>query len=319
MLEMVRNNHAVKVIKVFSDLNTIKARLPKHGFDRRTLIKANFHHHHPGPCEIVYGVLRNDPIGRKAVRATIERQSRIEVLNLRIKGVEHGGGDIGRIGDDEIDYNVLCRQWLEPAALVKGDPLLNPVPFGIVPRCDKRLAAQIHRNGPNIPAVHQHRDRNASRTGAQVEQLSALWKLCDGHVDQELGFRPRLERRGVERKTKPVEFALTNDPGHRFAREATAKQCFHMGNLLRADRIMFSCSHLNGRAAERVGRQEFGVERCRRNAAPRELVAPKPPQRAERPAQLTLSMAASCSAWDSVISASISSSSASPVITFSSL
>lgn len=67
--------------------------------------------------------------------------------------------------------------------------------------------------------------------------------------------------------------------------------------------------------------EQLGVERRGFKSQAGENVAPAPPQRADtnRLAQLTCSMAASWAAWFSVISASISSSSASPAITFSSL
>ena len=67
--------------------------------------------------------------------------------------------------------------------------------------------------------------------------------------------------------------------------------------------------------------EQLGIEGGAGKAEARQRIAPAAPQRADAGdvAQLGVSIAASCSACEVVISASINSSSASPVMTLSSL
>ena len=102
---------------------------------------------------------------------------------------------------------------------------------------------------------------------------------------------------------------------------AALQQCCHKGRIHVGNRVLFTCGNGQGVEPKGVPGQKLGIEGRGSEAQAVEHIAPAAPQRADadRPCQLTCSIAASWAAWFSVMRASINSSSASPAITLSSL
>jgi hypothetical protein len=120
-------------------------------------------------------------------------------------------------------------------------------------------------------------------------------------------------------KAQAPELLLAEDPHHRLALEAARGEGFERLELLGRDLLalaidQFQPVHLEGRFGEQPRIQFRRVD-----AGLAEQVAYPPPCCAHVECQEIPSIAASCAAWFSVISAEISSSSASPAITLSSL
>ena len=295
--------------------------MPEQLGDRLALVIADLDQHLPAGPQEPGRLGGDDAIGDQPIWPAIERQLRIELLHLSGERLDDARDDIGRIGDDEIERRFPRRHRPEPVTARKIEPPGNAMPLGILPRHDQRLGINIGRQGRSVGPVGKDRNGNAARAGAQVEQPPARRQGGERQIDQQFGVRTRLERRRIEAEGQPIEFALANDTGHRFTGHTALHQFGKAQRVGLIDRPLFVGGERQAIHPQNMAGKQFGVERRGLEAEPAQNVAPAAPQGpdADRLAQLIASMAASCAAWFSVINASISSSSASPEMTLSSL
>lgn len=94
---MVPRYNTVKTRKVFIYRNPGKTRCIKETGDRSPLPRADLDHQPAARLEIVRRLVRNDAIGREAVRSTIEGNKRIVVAHLPGKAGNGIRFDVGRV------------------------------------------------------------------------------------------------------------------------------------------------------------------------------------------------------------------------------
>ena len=124
-------------------------------------------------------------IGVQAVRAAVERQARLVIADLRRQGRDLGGGDIGRIGDHQIEAVGASppssrRAAARRARRGRGWRRSPAPPPGPPPK--------HRRPGPGRRALGQDRQQDGAGADAEIE-----------HGEARSGGRPAARHRGWSR------------------------------------------------------------------------------------------------------------------------
>ncbi|PJI37596.1 MAG: hypothetical protein CTR54_22975 [Rhizobium sp.] len=101
---MVRADHAIKPVEITMDRHVVEPGFKKQGADAGPLVMADLHHEPAIRLEPAAGLGGDDAVRGKAIRPAIEGQARVEIPDLGGEGFDHGGSDIGGIGDDEVEF-----------------------------------------------------------------------------------------------------------------------------------------------------------------------------------------------------------------------
>ena len=106
-LEMVRAYHTVKPVEITIYGYVGETGLEEERADRSPLVMPDLDHEAAIGPEPVSGLGGDDAIGHKPIRPAIQRHARIKIPHFGRQRFEHGGSDVGRVGDDEVEF--ACR------------------------------------------------------------------------------------------------------------------------------------------------------------------------------------------------------------------
>lgn len=166
----------------------------------------------------------NRTIGGKTVSAGDKRERRL-MPQFGFSLGEFGQGEVGRIGDHEIEP---AAQGLGPEGADEARPIRYAVGGGIAPRELKRAKREIRADTEGGAKIGQQRYEQAARTGAEIEHPKrfglTVGEPLARELDQKFALRTRHKHVRADFKTAAQEFASAADVGERFARQTALKQ-----------------------------------------------------------------------------------------------
>ena len=89
--------------KIVEDGVDVPGVCSEEGVEFVLLTVAKFDHELSGRTEVLRRFSRKDAVEVEPVRAAIKRGTRIELSNFFLKTIDVGGGNVGRIRDDEVE------------------------------------------------------------------------------------------------------------------------------------------------------------------------------------------------------------------------
>ena len=102
-LKMVRAYHTIKPCQITMHGNILETCFEEERADGGPLVMPDLDHEPAIGPEPVAGLGRDDAIRRQPIRPAIQRQAGIKIPHFRRQRFDDGRGDIGRVGDDEVE------------------------------------------------------------------------------------------------------------------------------------------------------------------------------------------------------------------------
>src|SRR5205807_4468360 len=202
-------------------------------------------------------------------------------------------GNIWGVGDDE--FAALLAKRLAPAAVAPVD--LEAQPHRIAPRKLQRRRTRLDADhAPGGPLVLDG-ERDGAAAGTQIRDRPEF--ALERKLDQQFGFRAWDEHRGIDGQPQAVELLLAEDVSDRLAVAAARGKLGEAGSALCGQRA------LGERDRRRLAEPGGGSKQDARLAR---LKAARVERLRYRQAGSSASWV-SCSVWNSLASAAISSSS----------
>ena len=196
------------------------------------------------------------------------------------------------------------------------------MPRRVGPRQRDGRGAAIDADPDRTGELAQERYEQAARAGAEIEQAGAGRKVrraCQHRFDDRLGLGPRHQRRAVDGELEAPEFANTREVGERLAPGAAADERPEPPDLGVAERPVVAGEKGLGRKPERMLHQQACVAAGCLYAGRTQPGRRSAERRTHGLGPAVHSASARRAARSAVISGSMTSSSASPLSTLSSL
>ena len=200
--------------------------------------------------------------------------------------------------------------------------LLTELPGTVGLGIDVSGAADIDAEADRAGKFGEERGQQAARAGAEVEQLRAGREprgVREHRLDQGLALWPRHQRGIVDGEVETPELAPAGEVGDRLARSAAPDERRQPPSLFLAERQAIFGEQSFGRKPQRVLHQQAGIATRRIDACCPQHLGSSAERLCPARRSPTHSASARRAARSAVISGSMTSSSASPLNTLSSL
>ncbi len=207
--------------------------------DGALLSGADLDHQMPAGREQTRRIRGDRAVGRKSVRAAIERVARIVLAHLWRERRDVGARHIGRIGDDEIEWSV------ERAAVVGREKRRAVAKAKLL--CVRRARPRAHPSSMSVPMplrvrqFGQQRQQDRARTGAEIgdAQRSRARAVAieqrERQFDDGFGFGPRHQHGRRDDQRQAPEFLLADNARDGLAREAARGELLDLGTRVRSE------------------------------------------------------------------------------------
>jgi hypothetical protein len=158
-------------------------------------------------------------VGIKSVRPAVERLAADRDRALPARGGQAHAGDVGRIGDDQVE---AALQALVHQSAATKRPARRPrgARHWRAPRRVPRR--DIGPGAAGAGQFGQQRHQDGARPGAEIEDVERRGSRCgkaEGALDQRLGVGARVEAGRSDGEDAAVELALGEDPRQWLARQ----------------------------------------------------------------------------------------------------
>jgi hypothetical protein len=222
-------------VEVRQDFGLVKPGVERQAGGSFSLVGSDLKHETAGPRQ---PVARRPDDGRDRLEARgpgDESRGRLPLLDLGRKLL--AGGDIWRVGHDEVDGSgQLGRQRVPPTPLRKADPGAGGRPHAGDVRTGDGQGVMGDVGGPHVHPryLDGQREPDCSRPGAQVNGEATTSKaqrpqLLDRNLDDDLRLRPGDQDPAVEEQVEMPEPPPAYDVLERLARGAPGKQRVVLG------------------------------------------------------------------------------------------
>lgn len=175
---------------------------------------------------------RETAIGDKTIRTTVESEQRIMVPDLARQHSNFGRWNVGRIGQNHVEAPIKAGG---PIALAEHGAIREAVAFGIAGRHAAGSLRKIDPHPARKRTLAQQSKQQASRTGAEIENIEGLKaapiQSIQRSLDDRLAVGARLQRFGGQGESQPPELALADDPPCRLARQAPRGEALQRRDL----------------------------------------------------------------------------------------
>ena len=244
-------------------------------------------------------------MGVEPVAARGEGDLWVVLAHFRVQPGHLVRGDIGRVGDDEVELALDAR---EPVGFEQREPVGDAMGLGIGARDGegrgRNIGGEAGRGGP----FGEQGDGEDAGSGAEIEQALRRFPL-QGGFDDGFGFRSGIKDLRGHFEVSPPEHPPPDDARDRLVVEPAVQQRLVGGHLVVRDlAVVFEHQPVRGQP-ERMGEQRPRVAPRRRAFA---AEAEQPRALAKRLCQSHASISASFAAWSASIRASITSSRSPP-------
>src|SRR6185437_9138160 len=112
----------------------------------------------------------------EAVGAAVQSGARVVIADFGIEGFDFGGGDVGRVADDEIELNRLAstlapprREFIQAVGLDKLNSIGDVVADGILLGNFERFGGNVEGGNFRIQTFRGQRNGDAAAAGAEVQ------------------------------------------------------------------------------------------------------------------------------------------------------
>ena len=133
----------------------------------------------------------------------------------------------------------------------------------IAPRNLQRVGADVHRRNPHVGAFRRNRQRDRSRTGAEIQHRTALRQMFDRIFRQQFRLRARNQHGRRHLKFQIHEIGDAEQILQRFAVRAAAGQLPDMPLQLRRNRFPGAQKKFRPRNPGQLRNQKIAVHRRR--------------------------------------------------------
>ena len=155
----------------------------------------------------------------EAVVAGEERGCGLVVDHLRLQRRSIAFGDVGRVGNDQIERTI---ESVEQIGAAEPDAVGHPVPRGVAARDLERQLRRIGGDDRDGGSLVRDRHRHAAAAGADVGDVRrrVARNLGERQFDEQLRLRTGDQHRGRHLEPESPEFFVPDDVRERFVRHA---------------------------------------------------------------------------------------------------
>ena len=223
--------------------------------------------------------LRNEAaIDAEAVGAGEEREVGFVVADFRGEGGSVGEGDIGWVGDDDVE--LLAGELGEQIGLEEANAVGEMMARGVFAgdgKCGRRdiggedfsleifggkMFGESHGDGAGAGANVQNPKRRNGDARCEIRDAKSLRFFCyvvKHGLDEELGFGAGDESVGSDAEGEAIKFLLAGEVLERFVGGAASGECAELGEVIGRERVVDVGEDEGAIAAEDVGEKGFGV------------------------------------------------------------
>ena len=198
-----------------------------------------------------------------------ERDPRLPVANLGLETLDLGLRDVRRIRDDEVER---AGEPGDEVGLDERDRETEP--FRVLPGERERVPRDVGGGDDRTGMLIGDREGDRTRSRADVDHRRGVDSSDRGQrpLDERLGLRPRHERASVGPEHEAPEAPLAQDVGERLAAAAPLDERSRRCSLGLVQRLVEARVELEAGQAERVGKDQLGVEPRSADSLSREVL-----------------------------------------------
>ncbi len=227
---------------------------------------ADFDEDRAAVAEHVCGAGGGAAVEIQTVRTVGERLARFEVTNARGQ-IRHGvGGDVRRVGDEDVKplWRDGVRRKREPVRDGGLKPIADAESSGVLLSDEGGCGADVDADAGRCGHVLEDADDDAAAADAEFEDpwvgVGGAGTVIENGFDEEFRLRSGDEDVGGDMKFEGEELALAGQVGDRLGRRRAFNQFAEAGSLVVVGDAVKPGVKLNASALEYVGEEDFGAE-----------------------------------------------------------